>query len=365
MPITASDAISPAIEHTKAQLLKPFRFGQWLRLALVGMLAGELGSSGGCNFHGNFPSPPQHEHRTETLAPWHSQVPPWVVAHPWETVWLVIAAVVLLMIVATVFMYISSRMRFILFDSLIAKECHVRAGWRRRKEEGNRLFVWQILLGLASFLTMTVVVGVPLAVIWGLGWLKQPQEHIWQFVFVGVIGVLVLIAVGLVFAVIHVLTKDFVVPQMALEPISAMEAWRRLWGLLGEEKLGYAGYIGMKILLAIGAAMAIGFVSLFVMLIVLVPAGLGGVAVVLLGKAAGWTWNFYTIAFAVRAGGILVLGLMFLLAFLNVPATVFFPAYSLYFFAGRYRPLAELLWPAPPAMPLSEPPLPPLAGATD
>ena len=55
MPISAVDAISPAIEHTKRQLLQPFRFGQWMRLAVVGLLAGELSSGGGCNMP-RFPS---------------------------------------------------------------------------------------------------------------------------------------------------------------------------------------------------------------------------------------------------------------------------------------------------------------------
>ena len=33
---------------------------------------------------------------------------------------------------------------------------------------------------------------------------------------------------------------------------------------------------------------------------------------------------------------------------ISVPTIVFFPAYSLYFFAGRYAPLGALLHPAPP-----------------
>ena len=48
LPISAIDAISPAFQHTKEQLLHPFRVGQWAKLALVGFLCGEL-SSGGCN----------------------------------------------------------------------------------------------------------------------------------------------------------------------------------------------------------------------------------------------------------------------------------------------------------------------------
>ena len=34
---------------------------------------------------------------------------------------------------------------------------------------------------------------------------------------------------------------------------------------------------------------------------------------------------------------------MFVVSFISVPATVFFPAYSLYFFAPRYPPLAALM----------------------
>ncbi len=36
--------------------------------------------------------------------------------------------------------------------------------------------------------------------------------------------------------VILVLTKDFVVPQMALEDIDAMEGWRRLWPMMQAPK---------------------------------------------------------------------------------------------------------------------------------
>src|SRR5205807_7198165 len=57
VPFSAIDAISPAFEHTKRQLTQPFRFGQWIRLALVGLLAGELSSGGGCNVPSNWNGP--------------------------------------------------------------------------------------------------------------------------------------------------------------------------------------------------------------------------------------------------------------------------------------------------------------------
>jgi hypothetical protein len=83
-----------------------------------------------------------------------------------------------------------------------------------------------------------------------------------------------------------------------------------------------------------------------------------GVAVVLAGKAAGLSWNLYTITLAVVVGCILVAAILYLFALISVPAIVFFPAYSIYFFAARYPALSAALYPPPPAPP-EAPPLPP------
>ncbi len=87
------------------------------------------------------------------------------------------------------------------------------------------------------------------------------------------------------------LTKDFVVPQMALEGIGAFEGWRRLWPMITAEKGRYAGYIGLKILMAIGAGIVVGIVTVILGLIIVIPtAGLGLIAVVT-GKTAGLDWT--------------------------------------------------------------------------
>ena len=170
-----------------------------------------------------------------------------------------------------------------------------------------------------------------------------------------------------ILAVVHVLTKDFVVPQMALEQITAVEGWRRLWMWMKAEKGGYGGYIGMKIVLAIGAGIVLGIVTVIVVLVLLIPIGGVGAVAVIGAIAAGLKWSFFTIALAVVAG-IMVFGLlMFAVSLISVPAIVFFPAYSIYFFAPRYAPLAGLLWPqgapatppSPVTPPLEPPPLPP------
>jgi hypothetical protein len=159
------------------------------------------------------------------------------------------------------------------------------------------------------------------------------------------------------------MTKDFVVPQMALEGIGAVEGWRRLLLMLKGEKGGYAAYVGMKIVLAIGAGIVISIATFMVGLIVAIPAVVAAVVAVIAGKNVGLDWNVFTITAAVVAGCILFAVLFYVVALISVPAIVFFPAYSIYFFAPRYRTLSVLLYPPPqsgaPAIPDTLPPEPP------
>lgn len=357
MPISAVDAISPAIEHTKRQLLQPFRFGQWIRLAFVGLLAGEL-SSGGCNFHYNVPRQPQSQH---FAASGFGGVDPVLFGA------LIALAVAAALVLGIVLMYVSSVMRFILFDSVLAKECHIGASWTARQEPGWRYFLWKLLYTLVMLGTLTVLIGIPAGVAFSLGWFNQPRQHLVELVLAGIAMFFVIAIVMTALAVIYVLTKDFVVPQMALENIGAIEGWQRLWGMINAEKGSYAGYVGMKILLAIGAAIVFGIVGFILALIILIPVAGVVIAAVIAAKSAGVGWTVYTITLAVVAGSGLLVVFLFMNAMISVPAIVFFPAYSIYFFAGRYPALSAVLYsaPAPPipaaaAPHINEPsPLPP------
>ena len=359
MPISATDAITLAVEHTKQQLFKPFRFGQWTKLAIVGLLAGELGSGGG--FSGNNFNFPRHP---ESSSPF----PGFGGIDFAMLVGLISVIVIAAFLLGIIFMYISSVMRFILFDSILAKECHIRAGWMRRQTPGWRYFLWKLAYAFLTLGGFVVLVGIPVAFGFALGWLRQPKEHVLALVLGGIALFFALVIFFVAVSVIFVLTKDFVVPQMALENISAFEGWQRLWAMIKAEKEAYAGYVGMKILMAIGAGIVVGMATLILGLIVAIPTiGLGVIAVVT-GKTAGLTWDAYTITLAVVVGTILLLGFFYLVSLISVPVIVFFPAYSIYFFAGRYPALGAALYPAQPvpqispgaaSPPYQPPPLPP------
>ncbi len=362
MPISAMDAISPAFKHAKEQLFRPFRFGQWVRLALVGLLAGELSSGGGgCNSNFNMPITHQPQGSEQFLG---GTLPEAVAQHAAMFAWLLIFLILGGLVLMVALMYVSSVMRFILFDSIVAKECHIRSGWARRRGEGWRLFLWQLMLMAVTLAAFLVLIGIPLLSAVAFGWFRHPGEHLLPLVLGGLLFFLILLVLFAVLIAVHVMTKDFVVPQMAQENIGATEGWRRLWTWIMAEKGGYGAYVGMKVLLAIGAGIAFGIITLIAIVVLLIPIGGFGVVAVLAGKAAGLTWDFYTIGLAVIAGGIALVIFMFVMSFISVPAMVFFPAYSLYFFAPRYPALAKLLWPqavvpTPSVLPPTEPPFPP------
>jgi hypothetical protein len=355
VPIFAVDAITPAFQHARQQLLQPFRVGQWAKLALVGLLAGEMSTGGGCN-GGNFQVPTHAGGSNRLLDIGLSNIDP--ALYGGLIAFLIVIGIGLVVLL----LYINSVMRFILFDSVIRKECRISEGWNRRQQPGLRYFYWQLLLILVSIASLTILVGIPAGFAFLMGWLKEPKEHLIPLILGGMVLFFLLLAFVIAQLVIQVMSKDFVIPQMALEDIGAIEGWRRLWPRLMGEKGAYAGYIGMKIVMAIGAAIVIGIATLILVLVILIPMGGFGAVAIIAGKAAGLTWNLYTISLAVIVGCIALFVLIYAISLVSVPAIVFFPAYSIYFFASRYPLLSALLYPPPPAPPAL--PTPPFGADT-
>ena len=309
----------------------------------VGLFAGEMATGGGGGGP-NFQVPSSTGHAPSNF-PGMPHIDPAVI------VAVIVAAVIAISVLWLLFLYISSRMRFILFDSVVAKRCEVGRMWRARRDPALKLFAWQIVFSLLSFAGMVVIVGIPVLGAFLMGWISHAREHLAGLILGGLAVFFVFMAAIVFIVCAHVFTKDFVVPQMALENISAFEGWRRLLPMLRAQKGGYAGYAGMKVVMAMGTAIAVTVVVIILVVLLLIPVGGLGLVTVLFGKAAGLSWNVFTITFAVVAGCVFLLVLFYGVALISVPAIVFFPAYSIYFFAARYQPLANLVYPPAPPHP--------------
>jgi phage shock protein PspC (stress-responsive transcriptional regulator) len=374
MPVSAVDCVQPALQHTRQQLFSPFRWGQWSRLALVGILAAEL-HVGGCNFGNLGSTSPRAPRRSPNeLLPSSSipsSFPPFdpthISQHLGQFIGLIALGIFALVVLGFIFLYISSVFRFILFDSVLRRQCSISEGWQKWHRAGGRFFLWQIVFLISTWLSMAVLVGVPLVLAMAAGWTTDLKEHIVRLA-VGAIFLFGLFFVFVVAAiVVQVLAKDFLVPLMALENLDFADGWHRLLAMIRPEKGQYLLYLLLKLALYIAAGILFGIITIVPALFVIVPGVVAGLA----GRASGLGWNVTTVSLAIIFGSMLLAILIYLIALVCVPATVFFPAYALHFFAGRYPTLNALLNPVttpmpeippvPQPPPFEAPPLPPSA----
>jgi hypothetical protein len=341
-PLNAIDAISAAWNRAIQLLLHPFRWSFWWRMAFLAFMTGEMGGSGNFNLPSNW--------NTRT----HSGNGLFALPAPWEAIGVgALVAIILAAAVFTfVFMYLSCVFRFVLFDAVLTGRYRLREGFARWQAHGGRFFWWS--LGYMFVMLASLGVGV-LIIVASIAGVKTGNPVSILLLVVGVILILCLLVVA---AVIYVLTKDFVIPIMAFDGGSTMAAWGTLRRMIAADPVSYLAYIGMKIVLAMGAGIVTGIATLIVLLVIGVPVGIVAAIVIAGGHL---TWNPVTILLAVVFGGIAFCVLMFLLGLIAAPVVTFFQAYAIHFFGRRFRPMELAMYPEPlaPPAPVAPPPIEP------
>jgi hypothetical protein len=346
--ISAIDAIAPALHRTKRILFQPFRFSFWWRFAVLGFLTGEMSSGGGMpggNFNYRVPAQSGDVQGSPNF-PFPFHFPPLQQILPW----LILAALVAVVLMV-VLMWIGATLRFVLFESVISGQPRIREGWRRWNAFGNSLFVWQLIYALVSLVVEGVFIGLPILAAWRAGVFRDAREHLLLLIFGGLAFALVAVAVVLAALAVWVLTKDFVVPMMAGEGLTPVQAWRRLWSMMEPNKGSYAAYLGMKIVLTIAAGIGMAVVYIIAVILIAVPAVIVAVVVAIVASPAHLAWTALTITLAITVGLIVVALLIALMAMVAVPVVVFFQGYSIHFFSTRYEPLYNMLFPPQPQAP--------------
>jgi hypothetical protein len=356
---SAVDVFSSAFEHTRKQLTEPFRFSQWWRLAILGLATGEISSTGGCgNFRGLGNLSRAGHHSQNLMDPGNPLSK--LGLDPATIAGLIIVAIIGFLILGLIFLYISSISRFMLFESILRKHCELTASWDRWQQQGLRFFGWQLALSIIS-LAVGAMLFLPL-LIPVLAVLRRNQQPDISLLIAFLPMISAFLTFGLIMLLIKVFAKDFVVPVMAIDNVGVLEAWRRVFDTLKADFLGFAGYLGMKILLAIGAGIFFGILGAIVVVVVSIPIAIVAVVLVIAAKAAGLGWGVFTITAAIVAGVLLFGAILYLVGLVCVPIAVFFPAYAMYFFGERYPALGVQLFPAPAAPPLPPTPAPLPAG---
>ncbi|HEY3246125.1 MAG TPA: hypothetical protein VGM03_22505 [Phycisphaerae bacterium] len=265
MILSVTAPISAAIEHTRRILFRPFQVGKWFVLGFCAWLA-QLGEGGGCNFSGRIPT-----RRTfaPTTAPAGGAIPTtpstfatdvqdainWLQSNLYWLIPVVIAGLLLILALGALLLWLQSRGRFMLMAGIARNDARVAAPWHEFREHGNSLFVFTLLMQLASAIVILPVLVAAAALAW-------PDIRAEQFTGRGLAAIVLgggtLLVLGLIVAITVAIARDFVVPVMYARGVRIREAWsiarRELFS-------GHAGTIALFYLMRIVLGLGVGIIA--------------------------------------------------------------------------------------------------------
>ena len=347
-PISAVDAVSPAIERTKQFLFRPFKWSTFLKLGLVAIITEGVGR--------NFRSSTSHAgHATgpglSTDSPFH--VPGNVSGGGWpfdltpQIVVVIAAAVLLAFMIAIFVFYLITRLRFAYFNCLIHNTKEIGPGWRLYSDRASRFFWLNIVVGIC-FMLVLVLAALPFAAgFWRVFHESQQAGHfdVWKLLslVLPLIPVLIVLIMGGLLT--DLILRDLMMPHYALDNATAGEAWRQVRARIRAEQRQFLVYAILRIILPV--------IATFGLFIVMLLPGLmlaGSLAAIELGvhsmfaNATGASW---LVGIALEAFfGVVAFGFALLAGIcLGGPLSTGIREYALIFYGGRYKALGDILYP--------------------
>ncbi len=255
--VSVIEPISPAFEKVKTILFSPFDLRKWFVIGFCAWLAylGKGWESGPINTYEKLVQAKEYIH--ENLG--------WIIP-------VALIGVMLIIVLWLVFIWLSSRGRFMFLHCVAENKAEVKVPWTKFQQHGNSLFLFRIVLGLIGFaaigLPFLLILGVIAMIIVGNGLTVIA-------VLAGVMIGLLILVISIIFVLIAKFTTDFVVPIMFLRATSCIAGWREFLKLLSANKGHFTLYILFQIVITIavgiiGAAVA----CLFFFLLLSVTCGI-------------------------------------------------------------------------------------------
>ena len=260
--------------------------------------------------------------------------------------------------------YLGVRLQFVNFEMVVTRERFIRPMWRRY---GAR--VWPVI-GLKALVSSSLFLFLlPFIAKLGKSFVEviasmpkgsareplAPQQLV--ALFSGVLGFYALLfGTILLLKTANTLIEDFVIPFYVLEPMPLRQALSRGSAILRAEPLDCFVYLVVKFALTL-----VGFMAQYVVnLVLLIPAFIVGGVVLVLGYLA--IGHHGQVSILLDIGGAVLVYVCFIVYYLfcilGSMGYVFtvLESYGLYFLAGRYPMLGNLIEPPPPPYIYAPPP---------
>ena len=268
MNIMYFEPLGRAWNRMKVALFKPFDLGKWFIVGFNAFLAGLLdGHNGGSGSRaggrdelsfGEFLHLPQRG--------WE-----WLMDHPG---WFV--GILFLLFAFSAFMvlltWLSSRGTFMFIDSVALNRAEIGKPWRVHSRQGNSLFVWRLVFGLAVFAGIILIFTA-----FFLG-----ASYLYFDVHPGTVPVLFIVFMALVLLVfaigtgyISLFLTGFVAPLQFKHGLTTTQAWKRFLQIFGRHPFHFILFGLIWFILNFAVVMAILFAGLMTccigLLIIIIP----------------------------------------------------------------------------------------------
>jgi hypothetical protein len=336
--LSASDAISPAVERTKRYLFRPFEWRTYLKLSAVACI------TEGFSLNFNYSSGQSSSPGNGSSLGFHPSN---------EVIALIVVAAIVGLIAGVLISYLITRLRFAFFHCVVYNTREIRLPWALYRVQAMRFFKACLVIWFSALVILSLAI---LPFILPFYRVFQSAQSGGQFDFMGFFMLfLPLFAIILVFCLVayalEVVLHDFILPHMALEDASFREAWAAVRPRIGAEKGSFFFYFFLRALMPFLAMMGLMIVAAIPLLLVF-----GILALSVAGFNAALEDATGVLA-VIRVAldvffGIIGLGFGLVVAFsLGGPIATWVRNYALLFYGGRYTALGDILFPPPPPPP--------------
>ena len=271
MTVKFMEPLSRAWGRMKIALFKPFDIHKWFVVGFNAFLAGLMDASNGgggsrWSKNGSFGD---FIHFPRTAWAWLMAHPTWSIA--------ILFGVAVAIAVVVVLSWASSRGVFMFLESVVRDRVEIAKPWREYQKEGNSLFVWRLLLGMASLVAFGLVFAfffIKGAALYDSG--IGPSLPIGFFIGLG------LLVLGLLFVWGYVILflKDFVAALMYKNRVSAGAAWKLFLDIFRKYPFHFVGYgiiVFLLMMVFVFAVIVAGLVTCCIGWLVLVIPYIGTV----------------------------------------------------------------------------------------
>lgn len=225
-----------AFETTKRILLQPFNLAKWFAIGFSAWLA-TFFNGGSFNYRRGMGTTDWNwKTQTHDATSSLQNGPPWLIP-------VIIIVSLFLLAFIVLLLWLNSRGRFMFTDCIVRNRGAVAEPWREYRPEGNRYFVFQLVVTLCS---LVVFGGLGLFFFLGWNW-NQSIFPIPILILFGVAFVLLALVLGLIL--------KFMVPVMYRQRCGPLDAFRSVWRLIAARPLVFVLFGLFYFVLYIAGAM--------------------------------------------------------------------------------------------------------------